>query len=505
MAATGQSINMLSLFALIMILGIIVDDAIVVGESIYHKRQQGLPPRRAAVEGAVEVAMPVAAAVTTTVVAFVPLLFVSGIMGKFIRVLPIAVICALLVSLVESLFMMPAHLRDLTARPLSEEPGNGAVRLLRRLRLKFGHALEWIGNEIYEPIIRRVLNWRYATVAAAFAVLLASWGAYQGGLIKYEMFPEIDTDLVFAQIEFPSGTPVEQTEVALERMRLALDRVAARYEERTGRPLVLGLYSVAGAALGYNQTEVEMGAQLGLRLIELLPAEERLWHFRSFLIEWEEELGILPGVISMDFEGPQMGPGGNTIEIALLGHNLDDLRAATRQLRDRLSTYEGLYQIEDDFREGRLEVWPRLKPEARNLGLTAADLGMQVRQAFYGDEAMRIQRGRDDLKVWIRLPREQRTSLDDVRNLRIRTRDGREIPISAVADLELRQGFFSITRKNGLRRIVVTARVNKSIVNSNDVVADLNARFFRRCSSSSRRLPSRPKASSRKTRNRCAA
>jgi multidrug efflux pump subunit AcrB len=477
MGATGQSINMISLFAMIMILGIIVDDAIVVGESIYHQRRQGLPPLRAAVEGTVEVAWPVFGAVSTTIIAFVPMLFVEGIMGKFIRVLPMAVICALVVSFVEVVIMLPAHLRGLPEPHAPKPTHHPWLRRLRGWRRAFGEGLEEFAQRRYAPVIRWVLAWRYAAVAAAVAILLIAIGGFRGGVIKYELFPEVDTELVFAQVEFPIGTPVEQTETALKQMRDALFAESDAFERERGAPLVEGVYSVAGQAFGPNVTEVAGGTHLGLLLVETMPTAERNLHFRKILADWEARVGPIPGAVSAVYDVPEMGPGGKAIEIALLGNDIEQLKLATVEMREQLGGYRGVFQVDDDFRDGKLELRPKIKPEARNLGLSAADIGRQIRQAFYGDESLRVQRGSDDVKVWIRYPRDERKTIEDVRRLRIRTDDGREIPLSAAADLQLRPGTYTIHRKNGLRRINMTANVNNEVTNAKEVIEDLQTAF----------------------------
>ncbi|HOR28568.1 MAG TPA: efflux RND transporter permease subunit [Candidatus Sumerlaeota bacterium] len=475
MGLTGQTINMISLFTMIMILGIIVDDAIVISESIYHRRRQGVGPADAAVQGAGEVAWPVFAAVTTTIVAFLPLFFIKGVMGKFIRVLPLVVCSALLVSLLEALMMLPSHLRDLRPfRPL-DETATGLRRAALRLRHAFGAGLDRLIAGLYVPLMRHVLNWRYVTVAAAIAFLFLCLGVQRAGLVKFELLPDIDTDYLIAQVEFPSGTPLSITRQAVERMEQALASVARELPTASGEPMVEALFSISGASTGFN---AQFGTHIGSLYVELLPTEQRGIFFQQIISRWEQAVGPIPGAVSVRYDTLDTGPGGKPIEVWLMGHDMDHLLAAADRLKARLNQFDGVYQVEDDYRPGKREVRARLKPEARNLGLTEEMLGRQLRQGFYGDEALRVQRGRDELRVWIRYPRDQRRSLGDIESIRIRTPDGREVPLAAVADLDVEQGYAAINRRNGMRRIAVTAEVDTARANAHEIVDFLESGYL---------------------------
>ena len=480
MNATGQTINMISLFALIMILGIIVDDAIVVGESIYYHRRKGMPARLAAVRGGTQVAFPVIAAVLTTIIAFLPLMFVGGIMGKFIRVLPMAVIAALLISLVESILMLPAHLRDLVK--IDEDDGIETENRSRlggagRWRRRFARGLERFTERVYYPFIRNTLSWRYVTLATAVSVLLLSFGMYRGGLVKYQFFPDPDTDYVFAQVEFPIGTPVERTQAAMERIEAGLQALDEEYRTGHGDSMIDGVYSLAGKGmdLGGGNSVGGSGPNFGLVFVSLVGTEERNYHYKQILPDWKEAVGPIAGAVSVVYQTPEQGPGGKPLEFALTGPVMDDLLAAAEELEEALSGFDGVYQVENDFREGKPEVRARLKPAARNLGLTEADLGQQLRYGFYGFEVMRIQRGRDDLKIWVRYPEGERRSIADLEAIRIRTPDGHEVPLDEVATLSFEPGYFAIQRKNGMRRVVVNGEVDTARANANEITTEIQA------------------------------
>ncbi len=476
MGATGQTLNMISLFALIMILGIIVDDAIVVGESIYHHRLLGKPPVQAAIDGTLEVAWPVFAAVTTTIVAFAPLMFVSGIMGKFIRVLPFAVIAALTISLLESLFMLPSHLRDLPdVRPRELAELRGPRRMMARVRNALSGSIEWVIQRVYVPFMRHDLNWRYVTLSVFIAVFLISLGLYQAGKVKFELFPEVDTDFIIATIEFPAGTPAATTELAVKQMERSLEKVLEPLKTLTGEKPLLAQFSSVGSTLGFGGSVAENQGQV---IVELLPTERRGIHFERIIEMWEKDVGRIPGALSQTFEGPETGPGGKPIEVWMQGDDLDEIRGAANALKEKLASYAGVYQIEDDFRPGKRELRIRLKPQARNLGLTLTDVGRQVRQGFYGDESLRIQRDRDEVKVWIRYPLDERRSLADLDAIRIRTPGGDEVPLAVVADVRLEQGYSAIERAGGQRRITVSADVHEGTSNAREIMADLQADTF---------------------------
>lgn len=468
----GGSLNMISLFAMIMVLGIIVDDAIIVGESIYHYRKSGRSPIAAAVEGTSEVAMPVIAAVLTSCVAFTPLLFVEGVMGRIVAVIPTVVICALLVSLLECLTILPAHLNNLPPMNNVAKRGKGPIRsALSRLRRGFNGGMEKAIDHYYRPAMAVILSWRYVTLSSIIAVLLITLGLLQGGLIRFIFFPDIDSSYIIAEVEFPDGTPLDVTEQAAIRMEDALMEAAGGIETRSGRHPIVALQSSVGMKL-INPAEAPHMAEI---LVEFVEAEDRFLHSREIVRLWQEKIGTIPGIVSLNFISEGGGPPGKPIEIWLTGRDLGMLSRASEEVRRELGTYAGVFQIEDDFRPGKRELRASLKPEARALGLTTGDLGRQLRQGFYGDEVLRVQRGRDEVKVWVRYPEAQRASLSDVDAIHVRTADGTEVPLSSVADVAIEEGYTTITRKDGIRRIAVTADVFAEVASASDVLGELAA------------------------------
>jgi len=472
--ALGGTLNMISLFGFIMVLGIVVDDAIVVGEAIYVHRRQGDPPVAAAVNGAGEVGMPVIAAVATTIVAFVPLMHVGGIMGKFIAILPVVVIACLLISLVECLILLPAHLNHLPEQQ-AVPPGPFWSQPLERLHQWMAGRLEWFVEAVYLPLLRRVLKWRYAAFFTAVMILLLTFGVIRGGLIKFQVFPSVDGFVMTATVEFPPGTPADRTARAVDRIEAALLDLADNTRTTSGEPLLVHHITLLGETLADYP---DRGPHFGSVQAIMLPSEQRGIHADELMAAWEDAVGIIPGIKALTFSGLSAGPPGDPIEVWLQGHDMDIIAAAADELMARLRRFDGVFQIRSDLSIGKNEMQLTLKPEARPLGLTVQDLARQVNSGFYGDEAVRLQRGRDDVRIKVRYPEKERRAVSDVLNMRIRTHQGHEIPLRSVADVTFTRGFTTITRTDGMRRVAVSAGVDARRANANEVFAELNANFF---------------------------
>lgn len=473
--ALGGTVNMISLFGLIMVLGIVVDDAIVVGEAIFVHRRMGKNPLRAAIDGVSEVGLPVVAAVITTIVAFIPLLYVGGIMGKFIAILPVVVIACLAISLIECLLLLPAHLNDLPDPSRSGSACSGLSRRLDRVHRLTSRGLEWFVDRVYKPLLCKALTWRYISLCIALSVLLLTLGLMRGGILKFLVFPEIDGFIMTATVEFPSGTPPQATSRAVRSIDEALIRLEERIPTVTGEPLVLDRLAMVGQTLGDIPSR---GPNYGAVQAILLESEKRGVHSQDLMVEWEQEIGSIPGVKSLTFEGLQAGPPGAPIEVWIQGRDMEGILAASRELMDRLEEFEGVYQVRSDFSPGKDEIRLRLKPEARTLGLDGADLAEQVASAFYGNEALRLQRGRDDVRVKVRYTQAERGRLSTLSDLRIRTEAGREIPLFSVAEASYGSGYSSIIRTDGQRRVAVSAGVNTRTANANEIFNELNESFF---------------------------
>ncbi len=471
----GETINMISLFGLIMVIGIVVDDAIVVGESIFYHRRQGEPPLKAAVEGVKEVGLPVLAAVTTTIIAFLPLAYVGGIMGKFIQILPVVVIACLLISLVECLILLPAHLHNLPDPNRENHVRNPIARRIDRFHQATSRGMEWFVARVYAPFLRKTLTWRYVSLSVAVGILLITVGLLAGGILKFEVFPDIDGFVMTATAEFPGGTPPEVTRQALLQIQEAARRLNEEVATVSGEPLLKHLYYLVGSSL---QEIPVIGPHVGSVQCVLLDSEKRGIHTNDLMVRWEKEIGPLPGIVALTLEGIGGGPPGAPIEIWLQGQKMESILAAADEMKGRLRQFDGTTQVRSDFVPGKNEMRLELKPEARAMGITVDDLARQVYAGYYGEEALRLQRGRDDIRVKVRYTENERSRLSEIERMRIRTARGHEVPLLSVADVRFTPGYATITRTDGYRRVAVSADVDTQKANANEIIGELSRGYF---------------------------
>ncbi|MCP4203474.1 MAG: efflux RND transporter permease subunit [bacterium] len=477
------SVNLISLFAFIVVLGIVVDDAIIVGENIHTEYESGLEGLEAAETGAIEVAKPVVFAVLTSVAAFAPLLAVTTTMGKVMRVVPIIVIATLMFSLVESLFILPNHLSHLK----QEKPG--AARKTgpwRRLQRRVSTGLAFLIENTYRPTLKKAIEWRYLTFAFGIAGLLLTFGVVRGGWVKFNFFPAVEADNTAAMLTLPQGTPAEVTAAAIERIEEAALELAHEIEEETGdRAIRHVLSSVGSQPFRAQQSRGVTGSanfdspHLGEVTLELQAAEERRIGSTDIADRWRAKVGEIPGAVELTYSS-SLFSSGEAVNIELFGPSLDHLTAVAQRLKEEIAAYPGTRDIADSFREGKREIELQLTREAELAGLTQLDLARQVRQAFYGEEAQRIQRGRDDVKVMVRYPESDRKSLADLEQMRIRSPQGAEVPLATAARTTLSRGPAAISRTNRNRVVNVTADVDTEIANTNEIIADLAARVLPR-------------------------
>ena len=474
----NQTINMISLFAFIMTLGILVDDAIIVGENVYRHYRQGKSPGAAVVDGLKEVGGPVVMAVTTTIVAFSPLLFIAGIMGKFIAVMPMAVIAILIISLLEALVILPSHLNHaLTQSELKQERFSWHEKL--RGRVESG--LNYVIDRLYSPAIRYVVKNKYFTFSIGIGVLIISIGILAGGYVPFVFFPKGESDWIIADMSYPLGTPYqvsEKTITHIEDRAFALNETFSDFVEENG-PLVQNAFSLVGFIPRRDWKPEVYGSHVGQIWIEIASSEFREdISTNSVMSAWRDLIGEIPGVESLTFATVEGGPAGNPIEIQLSGQDFSQLELAADEVKREISTYPGTIDIADNFKPGKPERKVRIREGARSLGVTMTDLARQTRQAFYGEEALRIQRGRDDVKVMVRYTDSDRSSLAGIEEMRIRTTDGREIPIDEVAEITRGRAYSTINRVDRKRTITVTSDIDEAVANASQIVASLKADFL---------------------------
>ena len=474
MPTLDTTINLISLFAFILVLGIVVDDAIVVGESIYTQQKRMKNGPEGAIFGAQTVSRPVIFAVLTTVAAFAPLLNIEGTTGKIMKFIPLIVIPCLLWSLVESLWILPAHLSHYTARRRDTK--------LERGMTFFADGLERVITRYYKPVVEFALRWRYATLALGLGTLLVTLGLVGGGQLGFVYFPNVEADYVSAAVTMPPGSPVEATSAAVAQLEQAADEVREELNAKYGEDQFQFLVSSIGeqpfrrlqAENGGSVAGREVFSNLGEMTIELRGAEVRSAGAEETVALWREKVGQIPDAIELAYTASLFSPG-EDVNVQLAGRNVDDLIAAADLLKGRLAEYGSVYEIADSFRRGKRELKLDIKPEAETTGLTLSDLGRQVRQAFYGEEAQRIQRGRDDIRVMVRYPREQRETLASLETMRVRRPDGLEVPFSEVAEVDEGLGYSTIKRVDRRRTVNVTADVDETVQPPGDIVAALRA------------------------------
>ena len=466
------AISTLAVMSFILVLGIVVDDAIIVGERVYAQEQMGVGGREAAIKGTTEVAVPVIFGVLTTVAAFGPLVFVPGRMGQIFAVLGGTVILCLLMSLVEAQLILPAHLAH--RRRERDRDGNRWTRIQDVV----SGGLESFVKYRYRPALERVLEWRYLSVAVGVAVMILTAALFASGRVVFQFFPGVEGDRIFATLTLPQGTPLAHTQAAVRQLEASALAARDQLEAETGeRGIVQHTLSSIGKQVtrgGQRPGQAAGGTHLAQVVLELSPWSERDVKTREVRERWRELTGPVADAVELKFEAFSMHAG-NAIGIQLASEDSDALLAAAADLREALAGYDGVVDIADSFRAGKQEVRLELLPDAKPLGVTQNDLARQVRTAFYGVEVQRIQRGQDDVRVMLRYPEAERRSLDSLENMRIRASDGTEIPFAAVARAELGRGFASIRRTDGRRVVTVTADVDRDRVVPEEVLASLHA------------------------------
>ncbi len=436
------SFNMVSMFAFIITLGIVVDDAIVVGENVYQYNEQGLSPLKAATIGTREVVMPVTFSVLTNVVAFLPMIFVPGVLGRVFGVLPAVVVSVFLISLVESLFVLPSHLGHL------KSGGHFWLSFVHKWQGKFSTWFMRMVNTVISPLLMLTIRLRYLTVAMAVGVLVATAGYVASGRMGIVMFPKVESDYAYVELAMPFGSPVARTEAAIERMVRIAGELA---EEHGGSELVEGIYSQVGTGSGGHEGSVR---------VFLTPPEKRTLPTAEFTNLWRERVGEIAGAEYLKFESDRGGPGsGAALTIELSHRSTHILEKAGEDLARELGSYAQVSDIDDGFSAGKIQLDFRIRPEGRSLGLTSEDVARQIRAAFYGAEALRQQRGRNEIKVMVRLPENERISLQNIEDFLVRTPAGKSVLLREVADVTKGHSYTSIERRNGRRIISVTADV----------------------------------------------
>lgn len=502
--STGQTLNMLTMFAFLMAVGIVVDDGIVVSENIHTHRLMGKSMLDAAIDGTAEVIGSVYSSVATTIVAFVPLYYVSGVMGKFIAVMPTAIIAMLLISLAECTFVLPGHLCHDHKEPKSRLQRWGAAwsLLVDLIAVPF----QWVGkyaigvldlfaNKIYPPLLRLTLNYPLLPISGGIMAILFAAGLVRSGVVPFEFFPATDGKTIVGQVVFPDGTPEAVTIEAARRMETAIRRVSQRIAEEedakkinktpeptipgeTRGPVRLTFLQIGSAETGgAGVSDRISGSHVGQVQVEIHDATERNRTSDEIINMWREEAGVFPGAERVSYRAANIGPGGKPLEFKILAPREDAmaLESAVEAAKTALKQFDGVYDIQDDNAAGKIEFQFAIKERAKSLGITVSELAETVRNTYYGAEVMRLQRGRHEVKFMVRYPIEQRRSLADFQEIRVRGSDNIERPITEVADITIARGYSEINRVNQMRSITVTADLDTAIANAEMIASSLKA------------------------------
>ncbi len=483
MPALDLSINMLSLFTFILVLGIVVDDAVVVGENIALFRERGLSPREAAIKGATQVSTPVVFAVLTTMATFSPMLAVDGEIGTIWRIFPLITISVLIWSLFESLSILPAHL----SHSKDTKSNNKYISLISlywdKLQSVIKRYLKKLINNYYKPLLQKSVNKPFTFLSIAASVFIITIGVIGGGIIKFSFFPPIESDLAIGVIEYPSGTSIEVTREGYLKLEQAAKKLESELKkEFPGDTIIKNRLSTIGfqpmrtkTARGPgNLTASYGGPHLGEVALELVPGEDRSIGAEEIVRRWRKLMPSVPGVKDISFFS-SLFSAGDPINIELSSKYMNDLLQAKEELKEELVKFPGVFDVKDNFSQGKEEISIKLLPSATNYGINMLMVGKQVQQSFYGLEVQSIQRGRDEVKVMLRYPSDERKSISNLEKMMIKTPTGSTVPIRQIAKLEIVEGLSSIQRKDRKRSINVTADIDLSVITSNEVISTVTA------------------------------
>jgi multidrug efflux pump subunit AcrB len=469
MVPTDLSVNVITLFALIVTLGLVVDDAIVVGENIYTKRSEGMGAAEAAIMGAREMAVPVTFSVLTTMVAFAPLLFVPGVTGKVFRLIPLVVIAVLFFSLIESFFILPAHLSH-------DRSGKKGLwdRAFAPIDRGQRHVSRWLSDFIeqrYKPFLKRAVEARYLTVAIATSLLIVTGGAVAAGLVPFNFFPPIPGDVVTASARLPYGTNLGNTRVVQAELERGLQ---SAIESAGGDGAVRGVMTRLGSGSGGSSARSQ-GSHLVSVEVALVPSAERDFDAVQFENWWRDALPAMPGVEVVKISGTStQGPSaGSAVSVELSSQDPGQLARASQYLAARIREFPSLVNVDNTYTDGKPQLDFRLRDEARAWGLTSTDVARAIRSSFFGAEALREQRGRNELKVMVRLPEDQRASENDIEQLLVGLPDGGTVPLAYVADVSRGRSPTEINRDDGRRIATVTGELAFGVASSRPVMASL--------------------------------
>lgn len=464
----GGTINMISLFGLLLTLGVIDDDAIVIGEYAESRFRQGLSPVEAAVAGARRMFWPVVASGLTTVAAFIPLMLVGGIMGNILFDIPFVAIMVLLASLVEVFLIMPAHLREAFAHHVEAR--------VPAWRHWIDTGFDHFRDRLYRPLVTRAVEWRGVTVSLVVVMMMLTVGLLAGGRVPFVFFPTPESQILFANATFVAGTPREQSERFLQELGRALDQT----EQELGIDLVETAIGRLGSTVSVEMGASSKGDQLAALLVQLAPSEQRGIRNETFIATWRQAVHMPAGLESLVISTRRAGPPGRDLNLRLVGDDANALKTAALELAETLKTIPGVSDMVDDMPYGREQLIYRLSPTGQALGLTTETLGKQLRAAFDGHLAQLVQVGQDELEVRVLLPRAERNRLDVLEQLQIRLPNGQFVPLATVAEWQAQRGFEALRHAAGRLAVEVSADINRAFNTPDNVRQALEAEILPR-------------------------
>ncbi len=465
MVLIGYSINMITMVALLIVIGLLMDDAIVISENIAAESEKGKSPINAAIDGTKQVFPGVISSFATTVCVFGSLGFLKGDIGAVLKVVPVVMICVLVVSLIEAFLILPNHL----SHSLNGKEATGIQ--------KWGNnILAWLREDIVGRLVDITVKWRYLTFGITIFLLLLSVSMLAGGILKFSAFPDLDGDNLQARLLLPQGTPLERTEAIVSRIKAAA--IASAKELETKEAGDAGLIKNTSIQFNKNTDANENGTHVATVSLDLLSSEIRNTTNDEFLSKWRKKVGDIADVISIKFGESALGPAGLAIDLRMQGPELTSLKQASQELLTWLGRYKGAFNISDDLRSGKLELSVKMKEGAKSLNVDASTVADQLRKAFYGTTISEIQRGKESYEIDIRFADADKNSIADLENFTITTSDGSLIPISSVAKIEQQRGFARINRINGIRTITIQGDVDVRVANANEIIKDTETRFL---------------------------
>jgi len=471
------TMNTISLFGFILVLGIVVDDAIIIGESVYTRIRADGHTLDNVIKGANRVAVPATFGVLTTIAAFAPMLFVGGIAAPFFEAMSVVVIFCLIFSLVESKLILPAHLVHANIKPIDEADLFNPQRKIRRreviprffqkIQRRVQHGLHSLIHDWYAPLLDKAIRNRGLTFSMFAAILIMTIGLMNSGFVRVVLFPEAPSDFIMVSMTMQNGTAPAARDVALQRIEQAAFDINSEY---------VAAHPESDDPIDHLLTFTNSDTR-GTTIVELYRGDDRPLNSDEIIEMWRGKVGEFAGLKELDFSGGQHTGGGSPLSFNLSGNNYAALESAAIELEDKLGEYNGVFDIRNTALSGGQEIKLQIKPEAEALGLTMSSLGRQVRQAFYGEEAQRIQRGKDELKVMVRYPLSERRSVADLENMRIRTPSGDEVPFNSVATVSFGDAYSRITRQNRQRTVTVSADIDPEVVEPGPIIKEISEDF----------------------------